>query len=479
MRSRDHRSWLHDYNLQSLVEVRALERLYSGVHRETGRRVMIRQLLPGIPESERIATAEVVAAHLRRLSALTDPLLLPALEYTASPDGPLYLVTDVPRGSSLGELIAYAGTLPLDLTATLGTAIAKRLRYAHSHGVAHLALHRGSILLRPDGDITITDLGLASMWFDRLGEKLRQVHSAWNSVYPDPGCVPPEVLAGEPLSEAADVYGLGALLFCMATMQSPYQGQSVVAYNSILSAKAPPDPRAIYADVDDALAEIIMGCLRRVPEERTYQTMNEVIAALGPHCGVWPDVLDGYQSALKDFSWLERAEPRLTLVNGGEGKEALEEPTDEAVVPLFSPTGDRLTEAELLAAMTSEQRAIYLAGERSATSSRRPELHRAVLLGTVIAVLVGAFILPDLWLGADRARVITSPSTPTTLGAFSGATRGASKAPPPAADAPPVAGEPSGAHTRNDTRGNTIRSRGAADEQPARSRYPIVLYLDR
>ena len=88
---------------------------------------------------------------------------------------PLYLVTDVPRGTTLGELVSYVGTLPTEFVAALGLALTKRLHYAHERGVTHLALHRDSVLIRPDGTVTITDLGIAAMWVER--EKLRRVFS--------------------------------------------------------------------------------------------------------------------------------------------------------------------------------------------------------------------------------------------------------------------------------------------------------------
>ena len=450
MTTRDHRTWLHDYRLQSLISVRPLDRLYAGAHRVTGQRVMVRQILPGVPKSEQEATASVVREHATRMSTLTDPHLLPVLEFTAETAGPLYLVTDVPRGTTLGELVSYAGTLPTELVAALGIAIAKRLRYAHAHSVCHLALHRESVLIRPDGTVTITDLGLAAMWVARLGPKLRQVHSAWGAVFPEPGCVPPEVLANESLGPWTDIYGLGALMYTLATTQTPFDGKSVVAFNSIISAPTPPDPRRSYVGVDEELAEVIVGCLHRSPSDRAYESMDLLLNALQPLAGSWPEAVADYQAALSDHSWLERYEPRLRVVEAGDERHMDSPAPTPAVVPLFDEPEAPMNEAELLARMTADQRAIYLSGGRAQRRTRGSELRRGALLGAVLAVVLAAFFLPDLWESALRPKAPIQPAV----------------APPQNTSSAAMAAQPA----------KIMRSQ--EKEQYARRRRPIVLYLD-
>jgi serine/threonine protein kinase len=314
--------------------------------------------------------------------------------------------------------------------------------------VTHLALHRDSVLIRPDGTVTITDLGIAAMWVERLGEKLRQVHSAWDAVYPEPGCVAPEILAYEPLGPKTDIYGLGALLFTLSTTQAPFQGRSVVAFNSILSSPTPPDPRSIYTEVDEELAEIIVACLHRNPDDRGYPDMASLAEALKPLAGDWPQVMRDYRAALMDNSWLERFEPRLRVVDGGDAQSAEAPIPAPAVIPLFEEPASPLTEAELLSRMTNQQRAVYLAGERQHDTAAPSQVRRGAILGIILAFLVGAYFFPSLW--GDGLTVQMQKTN---------------------------AARPTWTTPQSRSSLPSVRNRPCEQEQPARGRYNITLYL--
>src|SRR5438045_5801707 len=91
--------------------------------------------------------------------------------------------------------------------ARLVATVARAVHYAHQHGVLHRDLKPGNILLDEKGEPHITDFGLAK----HLGEKGNTQSGA---ILGTPGYMAPEQAAGHTdLSVAADVHGLGAVLY--------------------------------------------------------------------------------------------------------------------------------------------------------------------------------------------------------------------------------------------------------------------------
>ena len=149
-----------------------------------------------------------------------------------------------------------------------------------------------------------------------------------------------------------------------------------------------------------------------------------------------------------DNSWLERFEPRLRVVDGGDAQSEQEPIPAPAVIPLFAEPASPLSEAELLARMTNQQRAVYLAGERQRDMSTKSQLRRGALLGIILAFLVGAYFFPGLWDG-DLTPTMQSTSTARPIWI-------ASQSPQSLP---------------------SVRNRLPEQERRARGRYNIILYL--
>lgn len=390
---------LANHHLQSLLAVRPLDRVYAGTPTAPDEgAVLVRQLLPGIPEAEATQTAEVFTRHMAQLARLSLPGTLPVREYTTAESGPFYFVTDVPVGVTLGELLKAAGSLPVVTCASIGVALGGLLSHAHENGVSHLALHRSQVLVTPDAEMTLLDLGIVPMLLERVHGRLRRVHTAWDFLFPDPGAVAPELLAGEDPGAATDVYGMGALLYLLSTLVLPYTGTSIVAYNAILSGQDDVDPRSEIADLDPAFAELVARCLRRDPSRRP--PMKDVIDQLQTLAEPLDVALDQYRPVIVARSYVERFKPLLRVVDGGRASEdEPAPPPSPAVVPLFADGASELTEGELLARMNAEQRRIYMAGVTApmeSDSSTRTQMRRGIVAGLVLAIIAVMFLMPTL-----------------------------------------------------------------------------------
>jgi serine/threonine-protein kinase len=97
----------------------------------------------------------------------------------------------------------------------------------------------------------------------------------------------PEQARGERVDHLADVYAVGAILYCALTGQRPFDRGDPTATLTAVLTQDPPRPRSIEASIPDSLEMVIQRAMAKRPQDR-YASMAELEAELAP----W-DVGDG------------------------------------------------------------------------------------------------------------------------------------------------------------------------------------------
>ncbi|UFS95447.1 serine/threonine-protein kinase [Nocardia huaxiensis] len=178
-----------------------------------------------------------------------------------------WLATEYIPGPSLQKVLEQTGPLSLGGLRLLAAGLASALLEIHRVGLIHRDLKPANVLLSPDGPRVI-DFGIA-----RALEEDAQL-TATGSVIGSPAFMSPEQAQGHALTQAADVFSVGAILATAATGDNPFGGTATpqVLYNIIYSA---PDT----ARVPEPLRDIVDRCLAK--DARLRPTPAELLDAIG------------------------------------------------------------------------------------------------------------------------------------------------------------------------------------------------------
>jgi serine/threonine protein kinase len=127
-----------------------------------------------------------------------------------------WLVMEYVEGTDLAELIATRGRLTPDEAAPILAQTASALAAAHGAGIVHRDVKPSNILVAPDGQVKLSDFGIARTDAD---PSLTQTGLVTGS----PAYMSPEVASGQQATPASDVWSWGATLFHALEGHPPYQ----------------------------------------------------------------------------------------------------------------------------------------------------------------------------------------------------------------------------------------------------------------
>lgn len=192
---------------------------------------------------------------------LNHPNIVPIYDY-GTHDGQPYLAMAYIEGGSLMDRLRD-GPLPPREAAGLTVQIAEAMQHAHDRDIIHRDLKPQNILLDGDGQPRITDFGLAK----HLDDGSQQTQPG--EVMGTPAYMSPEQARGDTrVGPPADVYSIGATLYCLVTGRPPFQAATTLETLSQVKNRTPVSPREINPDVDVDIETICLKCLEKEPDKR-------------------------------------------------------------------------------------------------------------------------------------------------------------------------------------------------------------------
>lgn len=249
-------------------------KVYLAAREGTGERVAIKVLPPRKAAEERQALL-----RFRREMDLSQRAKHPNLARTieVGSDGDVYfMVLEYIPGESLYDAVRgeRGGPLRVPDTARLFVKVLDGLAAAHDAGLIHRDLKPSNIMITPDGDAKVLDLGLARATGDE------QPLTRPNVVVGTLDYISPEQLVNASTADLrSDLYSLGCTIYFTLAGKPPFEGGDMV--NKIFKQRMEdPEPlERVARGVPAAFAAIVRKLMNKNPAER-YQNCRELRADL-------------------------------------------------------------------------------------------------------------------------------------------------------------------------------------------------------
>ncbi|MBX3459918.1 MAG: protein kinase [Planctomycetes bacterium] len=187
-------------------------------------------------------------------------------------DGTYFIAMEYINGSSLQEILDEKGRLSAEGTLKIGIQVAKALEFAFSQRIIHRDIKPENILISREGEVKITDLGLAkelkryvSVNITKTGEGIGTLHYM----------SPEQVENTRDVDQRADIYSLGATLYECLCGQPPFDEVGVWKFVEAINEKPPPDLNERVPNLHPEIWPAVSRTLAKRPEER-HQTPTEL-----------------------------------------------------------------------------------------------------------------------------------------------------------------------------------------------------------
>jgi len=188
-------------------------------------------------------------AEARNASRLSHPGVVQVYDFDedGSPGRP-FLVMELVDGPSLATVLAR-GPLGPGRTVDLIAQVAAGLHAAHSAGMVHRDIKPANLLITADGQVKITDFGIASVARDAP-------LTSSGILVGTPAYLAPERAAGKPATAASDLYSLGVVGYECLTGAPPFHGPALEVAEAHVRTPFPALPATVPAEVGTLIAAL-------------------------------------------------------------------------------------------------------------------------------------------------------------------------------------------------------------------------------
>ena len=247
---------LGDYRIEGIVGVGRMGVVYLAIDRITGRAVALKVL------REDVGIDPVYRERFRRegtlLAQLNHPHVVP-IYGMGEIDGDLYIATRLVSATLRNAIVA--GPITLDAGMKILSSVASALDAAHASGIVHRDVKPANVLLDPGPQVYLGDFGLAR---DPEGEALTAPGQVLGTI----DYMAPELIDGEGVGPATDIYGLACLAVETLTGAVPYARDTDAAIMYAHIVDPPPSVSERRSDLPQALDDVIAAGMAKDPDER-------------------------------------------------------------------------------------------------------------------------------------------------------------------------------------------------------------------
>jgi len=171
-----------------------------------------------------------------------------------------YMAMEFLEGESLLKYCRKGSLLPLRRALYVVSETALALDYAHKQGVIHRDVKPANIMLLKDGQIKVTDFGIA--------KAVSSSQTKSGIVLGTPNYMSPEQINGHEIDGRSDIFSLAVVFFELLTGQLPFHGKNLTNLFYQVTQVKHPSPREINPKVPRPVEQILDKALAKDPAQR-------------------------------------------------------------------------------------------------------------------------------------------------------------------------------------------------------------------
>ncbi len=263
------------WQLEEIVGRGGMGTVFLATDAKLGRQVAVKALSVELANEEFVSRFEREA---RVLGILDHPNIV-TLHWVGRHRGVPFIVMRFLDGVPLRAWVeAQGGRLSIPALLPVAQQICAALSYIHQKGVVHRDLKPSNIMVGPQGQVTVFDLGIARPQESNL--------TRTGIIFGTPGYMAPELIVGEKnLDGRLDLYALGVILFELCTGQPPFEDAREEGLLRAHLMKPRPDASVVCPEVPPAVGAVLQRVMALDPKDR-YPDADEFLAALETAAGV-------------------------------------------------------------------------------------------------------------------------------------------------------------------------------------------------
>lgn len=207
-------------------------------------------------------------------TSLTHPNIVDV--YDVGDEGNLhYIVMEYVKGKTLKQYIQEYAPISPARSVYIMKQLTSAIAHAHDNEIIHRDIKPQNILMDENGDVKITDFGIA---MTLSATALTQTNSVLGTVH----YLSPEQARGSGATHKSDIYALGIVLYELLTGELPFSGESAVSIALMHLQSETPSVRAIDASIPQSLENVVLRATAKDPFNRypSVEAMYEDLATV-------------------------------------------------------------------------------------------------------------------------------------------------------------------------------------------------------
>lgn len=201
----------------------------------------------------------------RTAAMLSDPRIVTVYDFEIR-GREAFLIMEYVEGITLTSLLSdYSNYLTLDMVAAIFDSVAAALVTAHGAGVLHLDIKPDNILINTQGQVKVTDFGLAT---------LADASGAGKTGGGTIGYMPPEQIRREKLDARSDEWSLASVTYEMLTGSNPFRVQGLDAALQAIEQAELVLPSLCWKDIDEQIDDVVFYALDPDRNERYASVLD-------------------------------------------------------------------------------------------------------------------------------------------------------------------------------------------------------------